>query len=188
MKRFLGPVLGLLLASVALAAAPERRNEVFVGVGDAGLLFMVADVGTVVFSLGTVTYGDEELGFAVAAGYQRWFTSWSSVGVTAGWAGSRKPEYFQGQQLGDVERRLLSVMADLRGHWLRRPAWDFYSGLAAGVGQLRTDLISTPDEDELCPAFQVTLLGVRGGREWGAFGEMGVGLTGFVKGGLSRRW
>ena len=180
--------IGALLASTALAEPPAQRNELFLGIGDAGLIFMLDDVGTAVLTLGTVTYGDEVGGFQIVGGYQRWFSSWSSLGVTGSWAGARKTAYFRGEDVGKVDRRLITLMIDWRAHWLRRPAWDLYSGVAVGVGEMSTDLYSAPDEDGTYPTFHFIPIGVRGGRDWGIFAETGFGLNGFVKAGVSRRY
>ncbi len=188
MKSLLAGLLVLVLAPAAFGQVPENRNEVFVAVGDPGLIFAFEDVGTVLFTLGTVRYGDQKGGIQVSAGYQRWLSSWSSLGVSGSWASASKTMYILDEPVADVERRLLTVMADWRAHWLRRPAWDLYSGVAVGLSNYSDDLYSAPDEHGNFPTLNLIPVGVRVGREWGGFGELGIGLNGFVRAGLSHRF
>lgn len=188
MKTLMALILGMLLASTALAQLPENRNEVFVSIGDPGMMFLIDDVATIVLTLGTVTYGDQEGGVQVVAGYQRWLNRWGSVGVAGSWAGSRKTAYLLGRRLGEVERRQLTLMAEGRAHWLRRPIVELYSGLALGVADWSDDLVAAPDESGMFFAFHVVPVGLRVGGDWGGFLEPGLGLHSFLKGGLSRRF
>lgn len=187
MKAFLLFALGMLLAGSALAQPPEKRNEVVLGIGDAGLLFMLDDVTTTIFTLGTVTYGDERGGVQVVAGYQRWFSRGTSAGVTATWAGAKKTMFFRGRSVGDVERRQMTLTVDGRAHWFRRPSAELYTGLALGVGAFSDALVGAPDENDTFLAFHLVPIGVRFGRDWAGFFETGFGVNGFVRAGVSRR-
>jgi hypothetical protein len=180
--------LGMLLASTAFAQPPEKPNEVFVGFGDAGLIFALEDVVTTVFTLGTVTYGDQEGGLQVVAGYQRRFGSWAGLGVTGSWAGAKKTMRLMGNDAGRVERRLLTLMVDGRAHWLRRPRVELYSGLAFGFTSLGDEWAALAEEEDLNGVgFHAIPIGIRFGRDVGGFLETGVGYHGFLKAGLSAR-
>jgi hypothetical protein len=189
MKPLMALTLGMLLASTALAQSPQKQNEFFVGVGDASLIFMIDDIATTIGTLGTVTYDDTEGGIQVVGGYQRRLGTWASVGVTGSWAGARRTMHFFGEEAGQVERRVLTVMADARGHWLRRPSLDLYSGLALGAVQWSDDWESVPNEEDFTHfGFHVIPVGVRVGRDLGVFLESGVGWHNLLKAGLSGRW
>lgn len=189
MRALVAVFLAMLLASAASAQTPEKPNEFFVSIGDAGLIFEFEDALLTIGTLGYVTYEDEELGFQIAAGYQRWLNRWGSLGVTGSWAGSKRTMVISGTPRGDVERRLLTAMVDARGHWYRRPSVDLYSGLALGGAHLSDDLEEVGDEDSVSGfAFHVIPIGIRAGRDWGASFELGIGWHGFIKAGLSRRW
>jgi hypothetical protein len=179
----------LLAAPVAAAAAtPPKPNELTLGIGDAGLLFALEDVVVTIGTLGYVTYGDQQGGFQLVGGYQRWLPEWATLGVTGSWAGSRRTMFVGGVDRGDVERRLLTVMADGRAHWFRRPRVSLYSGLAFGLATLSDDLEDLPDEDDLTgAAFHVIPIGIRFGRDVSGFVELGAGWHGFLKAGLTGR-
>ncbi len=189
MRPLFALALVMLIASSASAQPPERPNEFFLGVGDAGLIFEFEEVLVTVFSLSQVRYGDEKIGVQFIAGYQRHFNSWASAGVTTSWAGSRRTVFIGGADNGEVERRLITVVADGRAHWLRRPNVRLYSGLALGYAQLSDDLGNLADKDALNTlAFHIIPVGVRVGRDVGGFFEVGAGWHGFFKAGLSGRW
>ncbi len=186
--------LGMLLASSAFAQPPQKPNEVFLGIGDPGLIWGVhevaSDVADNLFLGDNVTYGDQQGGFQVALGYQRWLSGWSSVGITAGWAGSSKTTFINGVDHGKDDIQVLTLMGEWRAHWLRRSAMDLYSGLGAGVHQASHKFLTAPtggDEELTVPAFQLMPFGIRAGRDWGGFFEILIGTNGLLKAGLSRR-
>lgn len=55
MKALLVLALGILLASTALAQSTQKKNEMFLSVGDAGLIFAIEDMAVTIGSLGVVT-------------------------------------------------------------------------------------------------------------------------------------
>jgi len=189
MKKLLGLALGMLLASSALAEPPQKRNEFFLGIGDASLIFAMEDVAVTIFTFGAVTYGDVEGGYQIVGGYQRRFGRWASAGVTASYGSAERTLYIFREDQGKVDRRMLTFMADGRAHWLTRPGMDLYSGFAFGVARTSDELLSTSHEEEdVMPAFQLTFIGVRVGHDVGGFLELGAGFNSIVKAGLSGRF
>ena len=180
----------MMLASTALAQPPDKRNEVFVSVGDATMIFVVgnADLSQ------ALDFGHPEGGaMTVVAGYQRRFGNWASAGISAGWAKASTSTGFFIFRGPDVTRDLQTVMLDGRAHWLRKPAWDLYSGVAIGAAMVMdhyeatsVDLARTASDPFF--AYQATLLGVRAGGGLGAFLELGAGYHSLFKAGLSGRW
>ena len=179
----------LLLATTALAQPPQKRNEAFISIGDASTLFLFDDLVTIIGSLGTVTYGDERGPFQIVGGYQRRLGSWASAGVTASYAHASRTMFFLGDEVGTFSRGLVTVLVDGRGHWVRRPSLDLYSGLALGVAHTSDKWASTSEEDHLTTAaFHLIPVGCRAGRDVGVFLETGIGWNNFFKVGLSGRW
>ncbi len=189
MRTLLTLALGMLVASTALAQPAMKKNELFVGIGDASLMFTFEDLVVTIASLGAVHYSDAEGGLQVVGGYQRRFNDWFSAGVTGSWASATRTMYVLDEDRGDVERRLITVMGDARAHWLRRPSVDLYSGLALGYAQW-TDEWDASDHtaDDGMAAFHIIPVGVRVGRDLGVFAEIGVGWHNILKAGLSGRW
>lgn len=189
MKAMLAVAVGLFLASSALAQVPPPQNEFFVGVGDASLMFTFEELAVTLGTFGIVSYGDTEGGVQVVGGYQRRLNSWASAGVTASWAGARRELFYFGESQGEVERRMITVMGDVRAHWLRRPGVELYSGLALGLVQWSDDWESLPgDDDDSTLGFHVVPVGIRFGRRVGGFVETGIGWHSLLKAGLSSRW
>jgi hypothetical protein len=154
---FLAFALSALLASCAMAQVPEKRNEVSLGIGDAGVIWIVQDA-----------FG-EDVSPQFFVGYQRRFGRWAGLGLTASYV--------------DVKAFELTTMAaEARGHWLRRPRVDLYSGLALGVIS-QTGCV----DPATFPAIQLVLFGIRFGGETGGFFESGIGTNGFLKVGFSQR-
>ena len=109
--------------------------------------------------------------------------------MTASWAGSSKTVFLNGEDSGKIERQMLTLMADGRAHWLRRPVWDVYSGISAGISHFSDEFLSVSADDDGTFngfAFQLIPIGVRLGRHTGGFFETGFGTNGFVKAGLSQ--
>ena len=193
-KTLLTLALGALLASCAWAQAPEKRNEVFVGVGDPGIIWVFYSVSTDIidnlFLGNSVTYGDQQGGFQVFAGYQRRLGRWAGLGLTGSWAGSSRTTFVNGRDRGKDEIQLLTLVADARAHWLRKPRVDLYSGIAFGITHLSSDFLAVPTggkDESTVPAIQLLPFGIRIGGNTGGFFETGIGTNGFVKAGLSQR-
>jgi hypothetical protein len=92
---------------------------VFLGIGDCGVIFMFEDMATsvglaLIGGGGRVTYGNQQGGFQIVAGYQRLFRGRLSAGVTASWAGSSKTVFLNREDSGKIERQMLTLMADGR--------------------------------------------------------------------------
>ena len=189
LEAMLAVAVGLFLASSALAQVPPPQNEFFVGVGDASLMFTFEELAVTLGTFGIVSYGDTEGGVQVVGGYQRRLNAWASAGVTASWAGGRRTMYFLDEEIGEAERRMITVMADARAHWFRRPAVEIYSGVALGMVQYGDEWGDVADDESYTHVgFHVTPVGVRVGRDLGVFAELGVGWHNFLKAGLSGRW
>lgn len=185
----------LVLAAVALgtlaaasASAQEARHEVFVGAGDASMVFDLRDIGATIFSFGLISYDDPTGSFQMTAGYQNRFAPRWSAGVTASWARADRNVLFLDTPVDKLERRMWTAMAEARFHWLTRSSVDLYSSLGAG-GAWTTDRYEyVAKQTHFDPAYQLNLIGARVGRELGAFAELGFGWNGIVKAGLSGRF
>lgn len=187
-KSLLALALGMLVASSALAQTAPPRNEFFVGIGDASLVFTFVDIATTVGSLGLVSYGDADAGLQYVAGYQRHF-GWASLGVTGSWASDQRPVRVGGEARGDAKRTLSTVLLDARGHWVHGRTVDLYSGLGIGYAHWTDDWEDLDEKvDESHVGFHVIPLGLRVGRSVGVFVETGVGWHNLIKAGLSGRW
>lgn len=91
---------------------------------------------------------------------------------------------------GEYNDYLITGMARLTFHYLRKPALTLYSGASVGV---TVDIGSATvngqkdNERKLKPAGQLTLFGLRAGKALAGFLEFGVGTNGIVTAGISYR-
>ncbi len=184
-----------LLAPTAFAQPPERPNEVSLGIGDCGYMFLLFDA---LETIAGSTYGNQLGGFQLYASYERRMGTWNGVGVMGSWAFSSKYKYDgdTGEKLGKDDRYQLALTADWRAHWLRRPQVGLYSGLSAGMLYF-TDKYrhigywpfeESPPHSMTTLAFRIVPIGLRVGGDWGGFLEPGFGTHGFVRAGLARRF
>lgn len=89
-----------------------------------------------------------------------------------------------------VQDRYLTVLADYRFAWGRRPAAKWYSGVSPGVSwqqrrESHNDFSYVKDEfSKVRFAYQVTAVGFEFGKKLGGYLELGYGYKGFLSGGL----
>jgi hypothetical protein len=192
MKTLVAVALGMLLAASALAQAPQKKNEVFVGIGSGPVSFMVEDFaelfGTVIL-LGGVTYDDAEHSPQFTAGYQHRFGRRFGAGVEASRASKSATMYVLHENMGKATTRLTTVVVEGRGHWLTRDWVDLYSGLGLGLAA-RTKLKeeSNDQDTQIEAACHLTIIGVRVGRDWGGYLELGGVDNSLLALGLSTRF
>jgi hypothetical protein len=193
MKAFYALAVGLLFVCPAFAQPPDKLNEAFVSVGDASLIFSATDpVGDFFKSIGVVTYSDPESPYQIVGGYHRDLGRWASAGVSTSWAHATRTMYVWSSNSGKVDRQMLTFMAEGNVHWLRNPMVELYSGLALGVALVKDRVdeggAASTESSRSYAAYQVTLGGVRVGRDLGLFLEAGTGYSSILKLGLSGRW
>ncbi len=200
MKTLLAVALAALLAAPAFAQPSSepspKKNEVYLAIGDPGILFALTDVSTQILTqivggmVGShITYGDTKGGFQLTGGYQRQLASWFSAGVAGAWAGTSQSIYVNGVDRGDREMQFLTLIAEGRAHWLRRPSVRLYTGIGIGMNAVNDKFVGLADSKDtlIMPAFQVVPIGIRVGRDWGGYAELALGTNGVLKAGLSRR-
>lgn len=189
--RLLAVLFTLLVASPASSAPPPRPNELHVGLGDRGMMFefndAFGDIFATIFSLGHLSYGETGGSPQFTAGYERWLNRWASLGASGAYVTSHRTVYWDDVRQSDEEQSLFVVMGDARAHWLRRPSVQLYSGLSLGIANWGYKYAShSSSEGGL--AFQLTPIGVRIGRDLGAYAEFGLGHGSALRAGLSKRY
>lgn len=97
------------------------------------------------------------------------------------------------QQGGDIELRssFYTFMPEFNLYLSKRGRVEIYSGLAAGISLLnqKSDYkYADPVEGEVCFAYQITALALRGTSVTAPFAELGYGYKGVLNVGVSRRF
>jgi hypothetical protein len=192
MKPLIALALGMILASSALAQAPEKPNEAFVSVGTGPFVFVVeemADIFGMVLTLGAMRVEAEESSPQLMVGYQHRLNRFFGAGVAGSWASKSATVYLANQNLGEVRTTMTTLVLEGRGHWLSRPMWDLYSGLGLGFA-LRNEEWKHADKDDTKTeaALHLTYLGVRVGGDVGGFLEVGGAHNSILAAGLSARF
>ncbi len=185
-------IVGMLLiaASPAYGQQPTSRLSVGLGVGSAPVwMDLVTDVLTTVVTLGSYkTENRSGLG-AITAQYERFLNDRFAVLGAAGVERISRDVIVDGDPRGTLGSTWAHAMGGAALHYLRGGALGLYSNAAVGVALNRdsAEIEGSPSstESEIRPAFQLTLLGMRLGRRFGPFLEIGAGYRGVVVFGAS---
>ena len=193
MKTFhpLAVLLALLLIARATASAQQPTSRVSVGFGGATApdwMDMISDVVGTVVTLGSYKTETTSAGGAIVAQYERFVNQRFALLGAAGYQRIARDVIIDGDPSGTQNSTYFHMMGGAAIHYLRGNTVGLYSNAAAGLA-LHDHSASitgsdTSTESEIQPAFQVTLLGLRVGRPFGAFLEVGAGYRGIVVLGL----
>jgi len=113
-------------------------------------------------------------------------------GVTAGYNQSSASVYHVGQLVGELDRNFITVAVELEYRYVNSGIVQVYSG--AGLGyQFGNEKLKPTVESGLSEvsgsinrlAYQANVIGVRIGKTFGGFAELGFGYKGIVNVGLS---
>ncbi len=191
----------ITLASLALAAPPEKRNEVYVGVGTGPMVFVLDDIGDTFWDAiwyGSGSYRSENSGGPqYMVGFQHRFNRWLGAGCSGTWARERSVEYRVGAggdtKLHTTTRQMATLEVDGRMHWADWRWGNLYSGLGLGFALRNYDYTNevsgySATHDWTHAALNPTYLGARFGRDLGGYVELGGFHNSIVTGGLAYRF
>lgn len=105
-----------------------------------------------------------------------------------------RDSYFDKKFNGKTETNYISVMPQIKFLYIAKPAFELYSGLAAGASLRYEEYNSTDQgvksqkESDIFFAFQANLLGIRVGKKLAGFAELGFGNKGILNAGISYRF
>ncbi len=199
MKTALALALGMLLASSALAEPPQRKNEVFIGVGSGPVVFVLQAIGDVFVDVafhGGGSYRTEGSGGGqFVAGYQHRFNRLLGAGASGSWAKISEDLYREGenQKLSTTTRQMVTIQVDGRLHWVDWRWGGLYSNVGLGFAARHYEY--TDDEyhvsfshDWSHAAVNLIPLGVRLGGDVAGHLEIGGVTNSWVTAGLSYRF
>lgn len=121
----------------------------------------------------------------IGLSYARQLRPWFSLGVKSTFAAIWEYKYdvFTNERLYDDNVYNISAMFDARFSWLRRHSVEMYSSVALGLcAHVERQF------GGLWPMGDVALLGLKVGRSFYGFLEIGVGVGGSVRGGFGVRF
>jgi hypothetical protein len=171
--------------------APVAGNECYAGYGlltDMRILFETENfLGVIVGA----QYADVKGTGAFVAGYNRYLSKKVAVGATVNYQYLRMTGvYLSGEPINN-DQSFLNVMARFDYRYVNNEKVQLYSGVSLGpafiIGNWQNN---EGEEDHFAPfiAYQINLIGMRVGKEWAGFGELGFGRNGLLTLGISRRF
>lgn len=121
----------------------------------------------------------------VGVGYTKQFKPWLAVGAKASFAAVWQTEYdnITNEPLYNYNRYNIAGLIDVRLSWLRRTNVEMYTSIAAGLCAHIERAAG-----ELWPMWDIAIVGLKVGREFYGFLEVGTGIGGSVRGGFGVRF
>lgn len=180
-------VVGLLLLAAAPARGQQPTSRLSVGLGVASApvwMDLATDVLRTAVTLGSYRTENRSGVGAVAAQYERFLNERFALIGAAGFERISRDVIVEGDPRGTLSSTWGHVMGGAALHYLRGGTLGLYSSAAVGIAlnHESADVEGSPSatESEVLPAFQITLLGMRTGRRFGPFLEIGAGYRGTV--------
>ena len=166
------------------------RLSVGLGVGSAPVwMDLATDVLQTVVTLGSYKTENRSGSGVINAQYERFLNERVALLGAAGVERISRDVVVGGDPRGTMSSTWGHVMGGAAFHYRRGGTVGLYSNAGVGIALNREsadiDGSSSATESEIRPAFQVTLLGLRVGRQLGPFLEFGAGYRGTVVFGVS---
>jgi hypothetical protein len=176
---------------------PFSKNELVISYGVYSIPDISFEFGTFdkvyingAFSKDSVRFDDVSSSGSIGAGYHRYLGKIVAIGFSATIdAISHSIEFDQGTSFRS-SATVITVMPAINFHYIRTNLCSVYGGGSAGVAAWiyktdYTDNSLNASGIKWTFAYQLTLIGMRVGKDIGGFLEMGCGYQGMVKAGLS---
>lgn len=131
----------------------------------------------------------------LSVSYRYQVARWCKVGITLSYAGTYAAVFDRvtNENVGRVDDHLISIMPTVQFPWLHRKYVELYSGVSVGYS-----FSTGPYYDQMIQkdryytqhylGFQVTAIGVKAGKKWYGFAELGVGVQGCLSAGFGYRF
>lgn len=184
----------IIVFSGNIVAQKKGTEELKLGYGYATstqIVYDIADIFSTVFTLGDITNVNETTYGALNIGYNYSVSDKVSLGASITYEQIRNDVKSNKDIIGNNTCSFYTVALEATVHYVRKENFQMYSGLglAYTYGSLKFDS-SNPQEqssDDVVNLFNfnITGIGVRCGRAFGGFAELGFGYKGLASVGLS---
>ena len=193
-------IMMLSIISPAQESVPFKKNELVISYGVYSIPDISFELGIFdkvfinnVFSRDSVRYCDVTSSGNITAGYHRYLGKVVAIGVLATIDAIRHSVEFDKQTSFRSSGIVISVMPAINFHYIRTSLFSVYGGGSAGaVAWIYTtdftDNSLNASGIKWTFAYQLTLIGMRVGKDVGGFIEMGCGYQGMVKAGLTLKF
>lgn len=131
----------------------------------------------------------------LSVSYHYYVKKWCAIGVTVSYAGfySTVLDRATNEKLGSSDEHLVSIMPTVHFQWFNRKSVSLYSGLALGytfcVNPYYDPMLHKRQSftNHYC-GFQATAIGIKAGKQWYGFAELGIGVQGCISAGFGYRF
>ena len=200
MKKIIATIMLGLAISVAAPAQNEAHHEIYAGVGlfnDNQAFSMVGDLLGTVLTFGQLVQPNKYWILTPAVGYRYWFNK--SVGIGAHFAfdknSVRALHLHDTSTSSDNEWRVhnryfYTIALDFNWNYMNRDICQLYGNIGLGVSLVNfSDNKTTNPDAKLTqlpfPNLHLSPLGIRVGKTFAGFAEIGWGYKGIINAGLS---
>lgn len=196
-------VLAITMLSVTVFAqeiVPFRKTELVISYGAYSIPDISFELGAFEkvfihgdFSKDSVRFSDASSSGSISAGYHRYLGKIVAIGFSATINAIRHSIEFDRETSFRSSATVVSFMPAINFHYIRTNLFSVYGGGSAGVAAWiyatdYTDNSLNSSGIKWMLAYQLTLIGMRVGKDVGGFVEMGCGYQGMVKAGLSLKF
>ena len=193
-------IMMLSMISNAQESVPLKKNELVISYGVYSIPDISFELGVFdkvfvnnVFSKDSVRYSDVNSSGNITAGYHRYLGKIVAIGVLATIDAISHSVEFDKETSFRSSAIVISVMPAINFHYIRTNLFSVYGGGSAGAvawiySTDYTDNSLNASGIKWMFAYQLTLIGMRVGKDVGGFIEMGCGYQGILKAGLSLKF
>jgi len=200
MKKFIATIMLGLAVSIAAPAQEQedvRHHEIYAGVGllNTNQMFsMVGDLFATIFTFGQLVEPDKYWILTPSVGYRYWFNKRVGIGAHLAFdKNSVKALYINpsGANEWRIHNRFFCTFAmDFNWNYMNKSACQLYGNVGMGVSIVSFSNNKTTNSEarlKQIPFFNmhVSPFGVRIGKTFAGFAEVGWGYKGFINAGLS---
>jgi len=191
MKRLI-TIFILLIVFTCSIDAQDRSHEISVSVGGATIydfLELYSDIFATVFTLGYYQETNQTNSPAIGISYKYYLTRRFSLGGDFTYQSITADAVTGGEPAGTIDKAYYSLAARADFNYIAKPAFKLYSGIGLGYCQYNqkyspNDGGNKDKSDIGLLALQFNALGLKFGRGFGGFLELGYGYRGIANVGL----
>lgn len=185
-------IIALAITSTQVKAQVEGQSQINVGYGIASSNQISKELDKVIItvgSLGTITYGDAKSNGVINANYRYSISDKLNIGVSGAYEKITQDAFVLKQKEGKLTSNIFTVAAEGNYKYISGPMLQLYSGVGLGLSVVQQKLTKNDNTSEKASksqfAYNITGLGVRYGKAFGVYAEVGYGYKGVANVGLS---
>ncbi len=184
----------LILSGILQIAgfAQNKRHEIVAGYGMAShqtFKEITVNLAVTILTVGNVNTVYQSGSGTFYLGYRYHISKHFSMGIDAAYQSILEEVRNSDERVGNLKRKYITTTALTNISYINRPAFQLYSTISAGYIQGKAYYTPVEGEDESMTdgffGFQVNPVGIRFGRTFGGFVELGYGYKGVLNFGLS---